>query len=78
MKVYKEAQAEVLDYIKCDICNRHIDNMRGYLEFKALWGYGSSKDMTKWTAEYCEGCADKIKDFIESKGGKINAKSYLL
>lgn len=36
------------------------------------WGYGSKfGDGVRWNADLCIDCAYQVKDYIESKGGKI-------
>ena len=44
---------------------------------QARWGYCSRKDETKWCCDICEDCADKVKQFIESIGGKVVETSYM-
>jgi len=44
---------------------------------QGTWGYGSRKDGAIWNCDICEDCADKVKQFIESIGGKIAETSYI-
>lgn len=59
-KVQKEVE-EVVD-ILCDCCGKSCKDEMGefqFMELKAYWGYGSNKDMTKWSAKVCEKCVDE-------------------
>ena|ERR1035437_9885395 len=38
-----------------------------YMTLQAYWGYGSNKDMEKWSAQICENCADTKFPFIKFK-----------
>lgn len=67
--------------ITCDICGKSCrDKMDMNYEMVSLsgsWGYCSHKDGTAWNCDICEGCADKIKQFIESIGGSVIESSYI-
>ena len=73
---YKKVRktVEVLDTINCDICGKSckIGPNFEYLHIDAAWGYGSHWDGEIWTGDYCQDCSILIKEFIESKNGKIN------
>ena len=73
-------EVEKVDTVICDICGKSCkDNFNMNYEFSSLsasWGYGSHKDGSLWGGDFCEGCSDKIKDFIESLGGKLEITYY--
>lgn len=78
MNTYKKVIAEEIDNVICDCCsNSCTDKATNLIEsalFVAGWGYSSKRDGEKWECDLCEGCAVKIKEFIESIGGKVNIK----
>ena len=67
--------------ITCDICGKSCrDSADMNYEMACLrghWGYMSRKDGTRWCCDICEDCADKVKQYIESIGGKIIETSYI-
>ena len=67
--------------ITCDICGHSCrDNMDMNYEMVSLqgsWGYCSNKDGTTWDCDICETCADRVRQFIESIGGKVIEGSYI-
>jgi len=83
MKIYKEKRikGEVLVDITCDRCGKScrdgIDLNFEFATFSATWGYGSKRDTEQWECYLCEECAVKIRDFIESNGGKIAISYYI-
>ena len=83
MQIFKEEQTYVskLKDINCDVCGKSCrDNMDMNFEMVALsgsWGYCSHKDGTSWACDICEDCADKVREFIESLGGKIVVTNYM-
>lgn len=78
-KITKEIE-EVEDII-CDICGKSCrdkyDMNYEYSTLSASWGYGSHKDTEQWQGDFCENCSDKIKEFIESLGGKLETTYYM-
>jgi len=46
------------------------------MELKAKWGYGTKKDLEKWTAHICETCVDKKLDFVKFKIEELKLNSY--
>lgn len=60
--------SELKDII-CDCCGKscHTPDGLEYMELKADWGYGSDKDLTRFTAQVCEKCVDEKFDFISFK-----------
>jgi len=77
MKIYltKEIEQQVLQDIKCNCCGKSCLDSQGvnfeYAHLVAHWGYYSQRDTEVWFCELCEECALKVKEFIESLGGKI-------
>ena len=67
--------------ITCDICGKSCrDKMDMNYEMVSLagsWGYCSQKDGQSWLCDMCEGCADRVKQFIESIGGKVSVTQYM-
>jgi|GEM_PF-2187470 len=67
--------------ITCDICSKScrdkMDMNYEMMRINASWGYCSHKDGTTWECDICEDCADMVKQFIESIGGKIIESSYI-
>ena len=78
-KVIKER--EELEDIICDICGKSCrdkyDMNYEFSELSASWGYGSHRDTEQWNVEFCEDCSNKIKEFIESLGGKLKITYYM-
>jgi len=69
----------------CDICGKSCikkdtgplgDGLIEVAYFGATWGYASRKDGMIWECDLCEDCADKIKEYIASLGGKIQETYY--
>ena len=52
---------------------------RGFTQekLKADWGFWSKKDGEHHEVHLCERCYDKVKEFIESVGGKVRIENYL-
>jgi hypothetical protein len=69
---------EVVVDVVCDICGLTCKKKYNYEKatFGADWGYDSGKDTERWRCDLCEGCADKVKAFIESIGGEVHVKEY--
>lgn len=78
MRVFeKENKAvDVMSDVICDCCGKSckvfIDQKHTVVNFecmtlKANWGYGSGKDMERWTAQICEKCVDEKFGFIKFK-----------
>ena len=67
--------------ILCDICGKscstNMSNLYEYSTLSVSWGYGSRKDTESWHGEFCESCSDKIREFIESLGGKLEIANYM-
>jgi len=64
-----ETKKEVIYDVICDCCGETCKTNYDYefLELKANWGYGSSKDMEKWSAQICEKCVEEKLSFIKFK-----------
>ena len=82
MNVYDRQRiyTKVLTDIKCNMCgqscwDRHKMNYE-LSSLNATWGYNSKKDGTKWEADFCEECSDKLEKFIESNGGSLSKSEY--
>ncbi len=63
IKEIQKKDIKVLTDITCDICglsclNPATNNFE-YMALKASWGFGTNKDMEKWTAQICEKCVDE-------------------
>jgi|SRR5262252_2397990 len=63
---------------RCDICgdscNASDDGRYEAHEWALLnarWGYHSRKDMQTHECHMCEGCYDRVWEFIETLGGKV-------
>ena len=81
MKKYRKAEVDVIDDIICDMCD--ISCKKGkdcfeYSDFISSWGYNSRKDGERWSGMFCEDCSDRIKDFVESGGKKLEIKETYL
>ena len=67
--------------ITCDVCGKSCrddqDMNYEYISFAGSWGYCSRKDTENWSCDLCEPCADKVKGFIESIGGKVKITYYM-
>jgi hypothetical protein len=70
---------ETVDII-CDMCGKSCKGEMNYevATLEAYWGYSSKKDLDKWECHLCESCADKVKGFIESQGGKVRVRVWEL
>ena len=82
MKVIaREQRGElVIKDIICDCCGQSCATPHGDFEFASLnahWGYYSGRDLERWDCDLCEGCSVKVKDFIESLGGKVRVLEEL-
>ena len=68
-------ESEVIVAIDCDMCGESCttpEDTSEYAEFTASWGYESHmKDGQTWDCVLCEACAERVKQFIESQGGKV-------
>lgn len=72
MKIIEKENKEVnvLKDVICDCCGKSCKDSIGNFEcatIKANWGYGSKKDMERWTAQICEKCIDEKLSFINFK-----------
>lgn len=77
MEVRKEVLVERAVDIVCDVCGKSCTESLGgpeYATLKAHWGYESNKDLEEHECHLCEGCYDKVKDFIEQT---LNGKVYV-
>ncbi len=75
--------AEVYEYVTrshlvghtCDVCGKSCTPPNAFSEeighMMANWGYNSDKDGRMEHCDLCEGCWDKVVEFIESLGGKV-------
>lgn len=75
MKTHKKEYKQVIDKIYCDMCGLCCtdDNFGNeYATIEASWGYGSSKDGSKFDIQLCEKCFDDVLELIKKK-----RKSYL-
>ena len=57
---------DVVIDILCDCCGKSCKiktigdrTEYSYMELNASWGFGSKKDLEKWSAKVCEKCVDK-------------------
>lgn len=61
--------------ITCDVCGESCrdkaDMNYECISLAGSWGYCSGRDTETWHCDICELCADKVKAFIESIGGKV-------
>lgn len=74
---YKESAVTtmVVDDVLCNRCGKSClseINIYERLHFEETWGYGSNKDMEKWTGDLCESCADAFEKWLNEFGGKID------
>lgn len=83
MRVFRDEQTyttKLVD-ITCDVCGGScrdkLDMNFELVTVSGNWGYGSLKDGTSWKCEICEDCADKVRQFIESIGGKVIITTYI-
>lgn len=75
---HNKVDTEILTDTICDWCGKSCKQDMDYecSIFQAHWGYGSKKDCESWECYLCEDCSDKLKDYIEKKGGKVIVSSY--
>jgi len=75
MNIIKATLQDTVIDVTCDCCGKSCtDKVTNLVEsalFVAHWGYGSKRDGEKWECDLCEGCAAKVKEFIEGIGGKV-------
>lgn len=78
MKLFGTKVVQGIVDIKCDICGKTCNDGINYQHatLSAEWGYGSTKDGTRWDADFCESCSDQLKTVIENIGGRINKTDY--
>lgn len=74
MKIKRPIPREETVNIECDICHKSCakdegrDNSSEYAALSAHWGYWSDgKDLSKHECHMCEGCFEKVKNFIEKE-----------
>lgn len=55
--------------ILCDSCGKSCKTEYGgdHMNLHANWGFMTSKDLEKWTAQLCETCVDKLLTFVKFK-----------
>ena len=75
-------QIEKTTDVTCDWCResckkRENPDIYEYGNFRACWGYDSNHDTELWDSDLCEGCCEKIKEFIESNGGTVHVDNYM-
>lgn len=65
----QKKDVEVVTDIICDCCGQSCKTSVDYeyMTLEARWGYGTKKDMEKWTAHLCEKCVDEKLSFINFK-----------
>ena len=84
-EVIKEVLTDKVVDVICDICSKSCkDSEDMNLEYAEIhipgggWGYDSGKDGEDHKCQMCEGCYDKVRNFIENDlGGKIRVDRYL-
>lgn len=78
IEIRKEDVEVIVDVI-CDICGCSCDTSCGfeYMELCANFGYGTKKDMERWTAKICEKCVDEKLSFVNFKKEEIEFQTYL-
>jgi len=80
IKNKKVTEPKLVD-ITCDVCGKScrdkMDMNYEMISLQGSWGYCSRKDGLNWLCDLCEDCADKVKQFIESIGGKIVETTYI-
>ena len=74
MKVKKDVTIEKVDDVICDVCGKRC---KGSCDIEcatlaATWGYDSKRDGEVHECDMCEDCYEKVCQFIESLGGRIN------
>ena len=70
IKIKETRGIEVISDILCDSCGQSCRNVHGnyeHIDMHANWGYGSKKDMERWTAHVCEKFVDEKLPFINYK-----------
>lgn len=89
MKVIEKENKEVnvLKDVICDCCGKScgifLDQAHTVTSFecmtlKANWGYGTKKDMERWTAQICEKCVDeKLVPLIKFKKEDLDFNSVI-
>lgn len=81
MEVKKTVKKEVsvITDIICDCCGNTCKSSVDfeYMNLEADWGYGSEKDMERWSAHICEKCVDEKLSFIKFKKENIDFQTVL-
>lgn len=65
MKKYKDTEEQVLEKLICNCCGKEIPlhkclPLKGVLQVRLVWGYGSGKDGMMDTFDLCEDCYDRL------------------
>jgi len=79
IKTKENREIEVITDILCDSCGKSCktDVDYEYMTLEANWGYGTEKDLEKWSAHLCEDCVDEKLSFIKFKKSNINFQTVL-
>lgn len=86
MEIKREAtETKVVGY-ECDVCGHsckmevttHGDGNQVFATLHGHWPYGSKYDTEDHECHMCESCYDKVKEFIESLGGRVRIRGYHL
>ena len=69
IKEKQQKEVEIIKDVLCDCCGKSclVNGMPEYMSLKSIWGYGTNKDMEKWTAQVCESCVNDRFRFIKFK-----------
>jgi len=66
--------------IKCNVCHKKINKEqiidKDFIEIKQYWGYFTSRDQQFLHCIICEECWDRIEEYIETLGGKVDKYRY--
>lgn len=77
MQIKKLVTQEVTIGYLCDICKNSCckipddSNSMEVANLSANWGFYSNKDLEQHYTDICENCYDRIWEFIETIGGKV-------
>ena len=75
MEIRANVTKEEVVGVICDVCKEECQN-REYAKYKGVWGYWSKRDLTVTESHLCEGCAEKVEEFIRSIGGTVRDYGY--
>ncbi len=78
MEIKQKVEREVVVGWTCDVCGKSCNasedgryEAHEHASLYAYWGYHSNKDLETHNCDLCENCYDRIREYIETLGGKV-------